>query len=158
MKEFEVKIKVVEATDNELPEQLRKLVDTARQATERSYAPFSNFHVGAALLLSNGEIISGSNQENAAYPSGTCAERTCAFYAHSTYPQEKFVAIAVAARDTSGEFVDDPVAPCGACRQVLLEFEKTSGQPVRVILCGKDRVFMLDSVQDLLPLAFVDFD
>ncbi|MDE6489704.1 MAG: cytidine deaminase, partial [Muribaculaceae bacterium] len=132
MKEIDI-ITVVRAHSYaELDETSRRLVDMARQATERSYAPYSKFHVGAAILLDNGEIITGSNQENAAYPSGTCAERTAAYYAHSQYPDARFRTIAIAARGTDGDEVPAPISPCGACRQALLEYEKLAGKDVTV--------------------------
>lgn len=133
------------------------LVDTAREASFRSYAPYSKFSVGAAILLDNGEIVPGSNQENVAFPSGTCAERSACFYAHARYPEARFVKIAIAARGTDGEFVADPVAPCGACRQALLEYEMLACRPVPVILGGRDRAFVLPSVTSTLPLAFTEF-
>ena len=133
------------------------LVECARQATARSYAPYSKFRVGAAISLDNGEIVEGSNQENAAYPSGTCAERTACFYAHSCYPDARFRKIAIAARGTDGEFTTEPVAPCGACRQVMLEYEKLSGHPVEVLLVGRARIYRLHSVASLLPFAFTEF-
>lgn len=142
---------------DELSETDRRLVDTAREATQRSYAPYSHFRVGAAVLLDNGEIVSGANQENAAYPSGLCAERTAAFYAHARYPEAKFVAIAIAARDTSGSEIADPISPCGACRQSLLEYETLAGGPVKVLLVGNDKVYILESIKSLLPFAFTDF-
>ncbi len=129
-------------------------MDLAREATLRSYAPYSHFRVGAALLLDNGEVVTGSNQENAAYPSGTCAERTTAFYAHSRYPEAKFVTLAIAARDTSGEEISSPISPCGACRQSLLEFETLGGADVKVILAGAKEIYILPSVRSLLPLCF----
>ena len=104
------------ATFDELDESDRRLVQLAREATFRSYAPYSKFRVGAAILLDNGETVTGANQENVAYPSGTCAERTACYYAHATYPDARFKAIAIAARDTDGNFVATPTAPCGACR------------------------------------------
>jgi len=122
------------------------LVESARQATARSYAPYSKFRVGAAISLDNGEIVEGSNQENVAYPSGTCAERSACFYAHSRYPEARFRKIAIAARGTDGEFTTVPTAPCGACRQALLEYEVLAGRPVEV-----------PSVASLLPLAFTEF-
>lgn len=142
---------------SELSAEDKLLVDAARQATCRSYAPYSRFCVGAAILLSNGEIVTGSNQENAAYPSGTCAERTAAYYAHSAYPDAAFRAIAIAARDTSGAFTRIPTAPCGACRQALLEYETLAATDVRVILAGDDEIFILPSVKSTLPLAFSEF-
>lgn len=142
---------------DELPPQDRHLLDLAREATYRSYAPYSKFRVGAAILLDNGEIVTGANQENVAYPSGTCAERSACFYAHAQYPDARFVKIAVAARGTDGEFVADPVAPCGACRQALLEYEVLATHPVPVILGGRDKAFILPSVTATLPLAFTEF-
>lgn len=143
--------------EHELPHDLKQLVDRAKEMTYKSYAPYSHFSVGAAILLANGEIITGANQENAAYPSGTCAERSACYYANANHPGERFVAIAIAARDSSGEYVTDPVAPCGACRQALLEYETLGKQPVRVILVGRDKVYIIESVAALLPLAFSEF-
>ena len=125
------------------------LVESARQATARSYAPYSKFRVGAAISLDNGE--------NVAFPSGTCAERSACFYAHSRYPEARFRKIAIAARGTDGEFTTVPTAPCGACRQALLEYEVLAGRPVEVLLAGRSRVFRLPSVALLLPLAFTEF-
>lgn len=142
---------------DELSDTDRRLVDLARQATDRSYAPYSNFRVGAALLLDNGEIVTGSNQENVAYPSGTCAERTTAFYAHSRYPDAAFSTLAIAARGTDGLEQPSPIAPCGACRQALLEYETLARKNVRVILIGSDEIYILPSIKTLLPLAFTEF-
>lgn len=157
MKEFTITIPVIEAAYDELTPADRRLVDDARAATERSYAPYSHFHVGAAILLDNGEIVTGANQENAAYPSGTCAERTTCYYAHARWPEARFQAIAIAARGTDGEYVTDPIAPCGACRQALLEYETLAGHDVRVLLVGRDKIFILPSVRATLPLAFSEF-
>lgn len=157
MKNFEITQKVCEARIDELSEADRRLVDMAREATFRSYAPYSHFYVGAAIKLDNGEIVTGANQENVAFPSGTCAERTTCYYAHATYPDAKFEIIAIAARDTDGKFVSHPVAPCGACRQALLEYETLAGHNVRVILCGAELVYILPSIKSLLPFAFTDF-
>ncbi len=133
------------------------LVDTAREASFRSYAPYSRFSVGAAILLDNGEIVPGSNQENVAFPSGTCAERSACFYAHARYPDAKFRKIAIAARGTDGEFTAVPTAPCGSCRQALLEYEMLAGAPVEVLLAGKDVIYRLPSVVSTLPFAFTEF-
>lgn len=157
MKNLEIKTPIIEATIDELSPEEQMLVKAAWRQTSTSYAPYSRFRVGAAILLSNGEVVCGSNQENAAYPSGLCAERTAAFYAHASHPEEKFVAIAIAAVGTDGLEVADPVAPCGACRQSLLEYEKLAGHDVKVILCGRDKVFILPSVRSTLPLAFSEF-
>lgn len=157
MKTFEVKATVEELSYNELSEKELELVNLAREATFRSYAPYSHFCVGAAILLSNGEIISGSNQENAAYPSGTCAERSACYYAGAAYPEAKFEAIAIAARGTDGEFVAEPCSPCGACRQALLQYELIAGKGIKILLVGSNTVYRLDSVRSLLPFAFTEF-
>lgn len=158
MRNFETTLKVTEARFDELTEAERRLVELAREATFRSYAPYSHFCVGAAIALDNGEIVTGANQENVAFPSGTCAERTACYYAHATYPDAAFRTIAIAARDTDGNFVKGPIAPCGACRQALLEYETLAGHDVRVLLCSADSVYILPSVKSLLPFAFTDFD
>ncbi|WP_367950285.1 cytidine deaminase, partial [uncultured Duncaniella sp.] len=105
----------------------------------------------------NGETVTGSNQENAAFPSGTCAERTACYYAHSRHPDSRFTAIAIAARGTDGEELAQPIAPCGACRQALLEYETLAGRDVKVILTARDKVYILPSVRSTLPLAFSEF-
>jgi len=157
MKEIEIKTPVTVLQYDELDALECQLVNDARKATSTSYAPYSNFRVGAAIALDNGEILSASNQENAAYPSGTCAERATCYYAHARYPEAKFVEIAIAARGCDNEFVSDPVSPCGACRQALLEYETLAGHDVPVLLIGKDIVYKLPSVKSLLPLAFISF-
>lgn len=157
MKTFEVKAKVEELKYDELNPRELELVRLAKEATSRSYAPYSNFRVGAAILLSNGEIITGANQENAAYPSGTCAERSACYYAGAMYPDAKFEAIAIAARGTDGEFVDEPCSPCGACRQALLQYELLAGKGVKTLLVGRDRIYRLESIRSILPFAFTEF-
>ncbi len=144
-------------TFDELSPLQRKLVDRAREATFRSYAPYSRFKVGAAIALSNGEIIAGANQENAAFPSSLCAERTAAYYAHARYPEATFEAIALAARDVNDEWVDVPISPCGACRQALVEYETLAGHGVPVIMAGRDKVYVVESVSSLLPFTFDKF-
>lgn len=157
MKKIEITIPIEVIEHNELNPQDARLVELARKATYRSYAPYSHFRVGAAIELDNGEIIEGANQENAAFPSGTCAERSACFYAHSRYPEAKFNKIVIAARGTDDEFVDNPIPPCGACRQALLEYETLAGRDVEVLLVGRDCVYRLPSVKSLLPLAFTEF-
>lgn len=157
MEHMDLNIKYSVATINDLSEADRALVEQARLATHRSYAPYSKFSVGAAIQLDNGEIITGANQENVAYPSGTCAERTACYYAHALYPEANFSAIAIAARGTDGNEVALPIAPCGACRQALLEYETLAGKDVRVILTGSEKVIILPSVKSLLPFAFSEF-
>ncbi|MDR1610926.1 MAG: cytidine deaminase [Candidatus Symbiothrix sp.] len=141
----------------ELLSEEKVLVDQAKEATFRAYAPYSKFNVGAAALLANGKVITGNNQENIAFPSGLCAERTTLFYAHSQYPGEAIPALAVAAY-TEGDFLDRPISPCGACRQVILETEMRSGRPVKIILYGKKEIYVIESIKDLLPLAFDSMD
>ena len=126
----------------------------ANQATKRAYAPYSMFRVGAAVLLDNGEIITGSNQENAAYPSGLCAERVVLFYAGSKYPDAKIKSLAIAAVAENFEF-NNPVTPCGACRQVMSEYEQKQNEPFKVLMQGNaGKVHVVDSVSQVLPLQF----
>ena len=150
---------------DELPESDRRLVEEARKATARSYTPYSKFHVGAAILMDNGEIVTGANQENAAFPSGTCAERTACFYASAQYPGVRMRKIAIAAwtrlhhpadAPDSDCFQLKPISPCGACRQALLEYETLYGD-IEVMLYGMKEVFVLPSIKSLLPLSFTDF-
>lgn len=158
MKEIELTTRVTELGYDELTEAQKSLVDVAREYTSHAYAPYSHFQVGAAIHLDNGSIMPGANQENAAYPSGTCAERSACFAAGAQHPGAKFQAIAIAARGTDGDFLPHPVAPCGACRQALLEYETLAGHDVEVLLVGKDRVFRLPSVKSLLPFAFSEIE
>ena len=137
----------------ELTEADRTLLQAAMDATKRSYAPYSKFSVGAAARLNNDVIVTGTNQENAAYPSGLCAERTTLFYANSQYPDQAVATLAVAAR-TERDLLDAPIPPCGACRQVILETEKRFNQPMRILLYGKEEVYEVKSIRDLLPLSF----
>lgn len=141
-------------TVEELNAKEHELVDLASKATYRSYAPYSNFRVGAAILLDNGEIVCGANQENVAFPSGTCAERTACFYAHAQHPDAKFKTIAIAARGVDGEPLAEPISPCGACRQSLLQYELLAGHSVEVLLVGRDKILRLPSIRSLLPFAF----
>ena len=154
MKEMILQTKVAVCTYDELQTADREVVDAARAATANSYAVYSNFNVGAAVRLSNGTIVSGSNQENAAYPSGLCAERTTIFWANSQYPQEPVEVLAIAARNDSGE-LPVPIPPCGACRQVMLETEHRYSTPMQVILYGEEECVIFESAADLLPLCFV---
>ncbi len=157
MTQHTITVPITQLTYEELADTDRRLVALARQSTYRSYAPYSNFHVGAAIALDNGQTVCGANQENAAFPSGTCAERSACFYAHAQYPDAEFRTIAIAARGTDGDEVVTPISPCGACRQALLEYEKLAGHDVRVIMAGQDKIFIAPSVKSLLPLAFTEF-
>lgn len=134
------------AADNEV-------ATAAIEATGSAYAPYSRFNVGAAVMFEDGEIIKGSNQENAAYPSGICAERTALFYASASRPEKKMAAIAIAAAQ-NGDICKNPVTPCGACRQVMVQYQTKSGRPMKVILVGADKVWVFDKVDDLLPFIF----
>lgn len=153
MKEIKIEINIRALRYEELDEKDRKLIDAAKEATARSYAPYSHFSVGAAALLANGVVVTGSNQENTAYPSGTCAERTTLFYANSQYPDQAVDTLAIAARSETG-YLDSPIPPCGACRQVLLETEQRFHQPMRILLYSKNDIYVLEGTKDLLPLSF----
>ena len=150
----EVKIPFISCFLSELDESDRQLVELARQSCETSYAPYSHFSVGAAIRLEDGTTIQGSNQENAAFPSGTCAERCAMFYANSMHPRIAPMTIAIAAKNEQGEFTEEPISPCGACRQVLIESEHRYGKPLRIILSGKSKCYIIDKATHLLPFAF----
>lgn len=154
MKEMVINTKVKVCTVDELSAADREVVDAARAATANSYAIYSHFNVGAAVRLANGIIVSGSNQENAAYPSGLCAERTTLFWANSQYPTQPVEVLAIAARNEQGELAT-PIPPCGACRQVILETEKRFSKAMRIILYGAKECYVIDDgVKALLPLSF----
>ena len=138
---------------DELTVEDRSLAQAAIDATSRSYAPYSNFNVGAAVLMADGLIISGSNQENAAYPSGLCAERTALFYANSKNPGIPMKAIAIAAGQ-NGILCETPATPCGACRQVMAQYQTKGGIPMEILLIGKEKIWKFSKVDDLLPLIF----
>ena len=153
METSEIKLRITYCHEYELDPDEKRLINEAKIACTRSYAPYSSFHVGAAVLLNDGTIISGSNQENASYPNGLCAERVAVFYANSNYPQKTIVALAIVARDTNG-FTEYPISPCGSCRQVLLESEQRGQQNIRVILYGTQKIVVFSHCKDLLPLSF----
>ena len=154
MKDLSIKTTVKVCTADELSPADREIVDAARAATANSYAVYSHFNVGAAVRLSDGTIVCGTNQENAAYPSGLCAERTTLFWANSQYPTLAVEAIAIAARTEQGE-LDRPIPPCGACRQVILETEKRFDKAMRIILYGAKECYIIeDGIKALLPLSF----
>lgn len=164
MKERKITALIREYSPEELPAEYVELVDAAKAATRRAYAPYSRFHVGAAILLSNGEVVCGANQENAAFSSGTCAERSACFYASAQYPGIPFRKIAIAAyAEPAGDpipevppFQKSPISPCGSCRQSLLEYEALHGD-IEVILYGADKIYILPSIKSLLPLCFTEF-
>jgi len=137
----------------ELEASKQQLINKAKEQVLKAYAPYSEFHVGAAVELENGEIFAASNQENSAYPSGLCAERVAMFFANSQYPNVPVKTLAIAAF-TNGQFLDEPVTPCGSCRQVLLETEQRFEQDITILLYGSKHIFQLDNVKQLLPLCF----
>ena len=155
MKDIELNFKMQFSKLEELADDDRQLVEKAIGATQNSYAPYSNFHVGACLRLADGREVIGANQENAAFPSGLCAERSAVFAAQSMFPEEAITALAIAARNENG-LTAQPVSPCGACRQVILEMEDRYKQDVRILLYGTEGVYVIPSVKSLLPLHFVD--
>ncbi len=151
----EVQISYYEVEDvSALDKQEQELVTLSRQMCDQAYAPYSAFYVGAAVLLENGEVIKGSNQENGAYPSGLCAERVAAFAASALFPGMPMKVMAVSARSNRMK-IDKPVSPCGACRQVLLEYELAQETPMKVLLTTEaGSILVIEKVRDLLPLAF----
>ena len=154
MKEIMLQTKVTTCTLEEMDSSMRELVEKAKAMTQNAYCPYSHFHVGAAVRLADGQIVAGSNQENAAYPSGLCAERTALFAANANHPNTAVEALAIACY-TQGHFSKDVISPCGACRQVMLETEYRFGKPMKVILYGEEMCYIFDSAADLLPLNFV---
>ena len=140
------------SADEMTPED-RERVGAAIEAMSGAYAPYSHFHVGAAVRLSNGQIVKGSNQENAAFPSGLCAERTAMFAASSRYPDKDMLSIAIAG-GVLGMLGASPATPCGACRQVMAQYQAKSGKPMSVIMVADGLIWKFDRVDDILPLIF----
>jgi cytidine deaminase len=155
MRQFTIQTTVTEyARLQELDDEGKNLMEKAKDAAQNAYAPYSEFKVGAAVLLDNNEIITGTNQENAAYPSGLCAERVALFYAAAQFPDAKIKAIAITA-DSSRYAIHSPVYPCGSCRQAISEYEQRDNSPIRIIMMGKDGVIQeVNSVLQLLPMVF----
>ncbi|MBP5626307.1 MAG: cytidine deaminase [Bacteroidales bacterium] len=138
---------------DELNPEDRELAAEAIKAMEGAYAPYSHFHVGAAVRMSNGQIVRGANQENAAFPSGLCAERTAMFAAGARYPDKDMLSIALAG-GVMGRLGSQPATPCGACRQVMAQYQAKSGKPMSVIMISADKVWKFEKVDDILPLIF----
>ena len=157
MEEMTLKSEIKVAQLSELSETDRQLINMAIEGTSRSYAPYSHFHVGAAILLANGKMFIGCNQENAAFPAGICAERSAVFAAGAQYPDQAVLTLAITARNTKGELIDEPASPCGTCRQVIIETETRFKHPVRILLYGRKRTFVIDSIKQLMPLSFTEF-
>lgn len=171
-------INITEKLYEELTPEEKVLIDAAKEATYSSYAPYSNFHVGAALILADGTIVKGANQENAAFSAGTCAERSAIFAAQSQYPEQAINAIAIAARNGSepleplepletieaketpevpSRFTSLPISPCGVCRQAIVELEQRYHQNVKIMMYGEERIYIVDTIKSLLPLTFSEF-
>lgn len=147
------RLEVYNAID-ELPEEVQSLMKKAIEVRDTAYAPYSQFKVGAALLLDNDEIVIGSNQENASYPSGLCAERTAVYSAGAKFPETAINQIAISAKSLQHQVVS-PVPPCGACRQALVEYEVKQDKPIEIYFMGESgKVVKADSIKDLLPLVF----
>ncbi len=139
---------------NELSDDVKSLMESAIVIKNTAYAPYSKFKVGSAFLLENGQVVTGNNQENAAYPSGMCAERVAIWNAASQYPNEKILKLAISA-SSSTQILKEPVAPCGACRQTLSEYELKQGDEIEVYFMGEEgKIIKTNSVLDLLPIAF----
>lgn len=156
MQKIEHKVTIFEYdSEIELNIDEQNLLTEAKKIVENAYAPYSKFNVGAAVLLENGEIIKGTNQENSAYPSGLCAERVAIFYANSKFPNVPVKAIAISAF-FNNNYVDKPIAPCGACRQVLLETEVRFKNQIKVILYGNEKIHVIEGVKQLLPINFTE--
>ena len=154
MKEYNLTTKMRAYKWDELTDEQREVITIAKEQTEHSYCPYSQFHVGAAATLANGIIVRGANQENAAYPSGLCAERTALFAAGAQYPEQPVTHLAISCF-TDGHFTKEPGAPCGACRQVMLETEHRYHGKMEVLLYGEEETYVFESAADLLPLIFV---
>lgn len=155
MKEVKIesKLYVFESLE-ELPKDALMLMNMAFEIRENAYAPYSNFHVGAALLLDNGEIITGNNQENASYPSGLCAERTAIYYAGAQYPKAKVLRMAISAA-SKNKTTSIPIPPCGACRQAIAEYEIKQNEPIEIYFMGETgKIVKSNSLSNLLPLVF----
>lgn len=153
MKEKIIKTIIQVYQPEELQPEIQQLIEEAKKQTHQSYAPYSNFGVGAAILLENGEIVTGNNQENAAYPSGFCAERVAVMYANSKYPDVPVKAIAIAAF-YNGSYLMQPITPCGGCRQVLLETENRYNQELEIYMYGAEQVYHITGAHQLIPLSF----
>jgi len=139
---------------SELPTDIQNLMDQAVETRKNAYAPYSKFRVGAALLLDNGEVVLGSNQENAAYPSGLCAERVAVFYAGANFPEAKVLKMAITAASDNNT-TSSPIPPCGSCRQSLAEYEIKQNTPIEIYFMGEmGKIYKSDSLKNLLPFMF----
>lgn len=155
MQHYQLVSEVAVLAYEELSAEDKQLIDMAREATHRSYAPYSHFHVGASIRLMNGVVMMGCNQENAASPATICAERSAIFAAGAQYPDQPVVALAISARTDEG-FLNQPTAPCGSCRQVISETEMRFGHPIRILLDSQKGIHVVESIKALLPLQFTE--
>lgn len=155
MKELKIECKLsVFENISQLPNSIQTLMSHAIEARKKAYAPYSNFNVGCAILLDNNEIVTGSNQENASYPSGLCAERTAIYYAGAKYPDVKILRMAISAASNNGQTFE-PIPPCGACRQAIAEYELKQQEPIEIYFMGAEgKVMKSNSLVNLLPLVF----
>lgn len=150
---IEAELEVYESL-SELSREIQELMQSAVEARNTAYSPYSKFNVGAAILLDNDKVVTGSNQENASYPSGLCAERTAIFYAGAKYPKAKMLKMALTA-SSQNQITDKPIPPCGACRQSIAEYEIKQNQPIEIYFMGaKGKVVKSKSLANLLPLVF----
>lgn len=149
-----IQIPYSECSNTELSADDQMLVDKAISAAMAAYAPYSNYRVGAAVLLENGETMAAGNQENAAYPSGMCAERTVLYYAKAVYANVKIISLAIVAIDKDGKVRRQAVPPCGACRQVIGETTERNHTPIKLLLHGANSTLIFANSNDLLPLGF----
>jgi len=153
MKQIKLTYTVSVLSWSELPEEAKKTIEATKEASEKAYAPYSHFQVGAAVLLADGTIVTGNNQENAAYPSGLCAERVAVFSANSLYPEQPIQILAITAQ-SQGKFQQKPVTPCGSCRQVFLESENRYGREIEYYFYGTEEIYYVKGTEALLPLNF----
>lgn len=155
MKELKIETTLgIFENESELPKDVHKLIYLAKKARLDAYAPYSNFAVGAAILLDNKEMVTGNNQENASYPSGLCAERTAIYYAGAKYPNSKILKIAIVAGSLHSE-TSQPIPPCGACRQAIAEYEVNQNSDIEIYFTGTSgKILKSNSLKNLLPLLF----
>lgn len=139
---------------DELQPDDKRLIDAAVEMTQHSYSVYSHFNVGSALMLDNGKIMTGCNQENVAFSVTICAERSALFAAGSQFPEIPVNAIAIAARGTDGELLEEPISPCGTCRQAMIETEIRFGKELRILLYGKRHIYIIEGIKNLMPLSF----
>lgn len=153
MKTWQVNTEIQVALYDELNELEKSMLEKAKESALKAYAVYSDFQVGCAVLLDNGEIFTANNQENASYPAGICAERLALMYANANYPDVSVHSVYIAAF-TNEQFTKNPISPCGICRQVLLECENRFNKPIRLLLYGEEKIYIINSIKDILPISF----